>query len=196
MLLFCGSVLFAHFERIHKKLRYANKRVPAARPSLLLKVSTWMLWLQIDTIKTMKLVEAAAAAETCSEKNSMNLMELAWTKLSYRHLNICFYLNDSLSLAFVCCHCYCKWQMVCLFFAANPSLSVQLLSFPCFEPVCFFYSLHFFTWSIIQTRWFSLVYIAIVLGSYQKIYFCHVIHDETHKYMYLYIKVWYMFAMW
>lgn len=97
-----------------------------------------MLWLQIDTIKTMKLVEAAAAAETCSEKNSMNLMELAWTKLSYRHLNICFYLNDSLSLAFVCCHCYCKWQMVCLFFAANPSLSVQLLSFPCFEPVCFF----------------------------------------------------------
>lgn len=53
--------------------------------------------------------------------------------------------------------------------------------------VFFFHSLHFFTWSIIQTRWFSLVYIAIVLGSYQKIYFCHVIHDETHKYMYLYI---------
>lgn len=78
-------------------------------------------------------------------------------------------------------------QMVCLFFAANPSLSVQLLSFPCFEPVIFFHSLHFFTWSIIQTRWFSLVYIAIVLAPYQKIYFCHVIHDETYKYMYLYI---------
>lgn len=121
------------------------------------------------------------------KKNSMNLMELAWTKLPYRHFNICFYLNDSLFLAFVCCHCYCKWKIVCLFFAANSELSIQLLSFSCFEPVFFFYSLHFFTWSIIQTRWFSLVYIAIVHDSYQKIYFYHVIHDETHKYMYLYI---------